>query len=78
MVKNIKLRDVVNKLEGLFFGVIVLNAIVIYLQVSGYESIWLYVLDITCTLIFVIEMLLKMKAWGLGIGQKAGIVREEY
>ena len=65
MVKNIKLRDVVNKLEGLFFGVIVLNAIVIYLQVSGYESTELYVLDITCTLIFVIEMLLKMKAWGI-------------
>jgi voltage-gated sodium channel len=65
MVKNIKLRDVVNKLEGFFFGVIVLNAIVIYLQVSGYESIWLYVLDIICTLIFVIEMLLKMRAWGL-------------
>ena len=35
MVKNIKLRDVVNKLEGFFFGVIVLNAIVIYLPTEN-------------------------------------------
>lgn len=42
---------------------IILNAIVIYLQVSGHDSTWLYIVDTLCTLIFIAEMVLKIYAW---------------
>lgn len=58
------LRKLVAKLDGFFFGVIVLNAIVIYFQVCDYNSIWLQVVDSLCTIIFLVEMLMKIWAWG--------------
>lgn len=59
-----QLRKIVDKLDGFFFGVIVLNAIVIYLQVSGYDWFWLALLDLLCTMIFIVEMAIKIRAWG--------------
>lgn len=44
---------------------ILLNAIIIYLQVSGVENTFLTILDFTCTLIFLIEMLVKHGEYGL-------------
>lgn len=45
--------------EHFIMGVIVLNAIVIYLQTSGYGWSWLVWLDEICTLIFLVEMTIK-------------------
>lgn len=44
--------------------VIVLNAITIYLQTAGYEWRWLAMVDVCCTLVFLIEMLVKMRVHG--------------
>lgn len=64
-MKNLK--DVIESkaFEYSLFGVIFINAVVIYLQVSGLEALWLTVLDMLCTVIFIVEMLLKHKAYGL-------------
>ena len=64
MAKNTKLQKWVDKLDAFFFGVIVLNAIVIYFQVCGYNSIWLQLVDSLCTIIFIAEMVMKIKAYG--------------
>lgn len=39
--------------------VILLNSCIIYMQVAGYQSTTISVIDVTCTLIFLIEMLVK-------------------
>lgn len=64
MAKNTKLQKWVDKLDAFFFGVIVLNAIVIYFQVCGYNSIGLQLVDSLCTIIFIAEMVMKIKAYG--------------
>lgn len=64
MHKKTKLQELVGKLDGFFFGVIVLNAIVIYFQVCNYNSIWLQIVDSLCTIIFIAEMVMKIRAWG--------------
>lgn len=73
-MNKLKLRDFLEntKVDGkhspfelFIFGVIILNALIIYLQVSGYETFFLGGLDILCTLIFLVEMGLKLYAWGL-------------
>lgn len=51
--------------EQIIFLFILLNAIVIYLEVSGFESAILTGLDYTCTLIFLVEMGLKQIAFGI-------------
>ena len=61
----------IDKLKRLFLNekailaVILLNAIVIYLQVCGYEHFALNILDIACTIIFIIEMTVKHIEYGL-------------
>ena len=64
MYKNTKLQELVEKLDGFFLGVIVINAIVIYFQVCNYNSIWLQLIDSLCTIIFIAEMVMKIRAWG--------------
>ena len=44
---------------------ILLNAIIIYLQVSGYEKSLLNVIDAACTVIFIIEMAVKHHEYGV-------------
>ena len=51
--------------EKFIIGVILINSVIIYLQVSGYESLWLEVLDTTCTIIFIIEMVYKLNKYGM-------------
>ena len=46
-------------------AVILLNAAVIYLQVCGYENLVLTILDFTCTVIFIAEMAVKHREYGL-------------
>jgi len=66
--------------EKVILGVILINAIVIYLQVSGVTHPILSILDVTCTLIFMIEMILKIKElsfkgyWASGWNRLDGIL----
>lgn len=48
-------------LENFIFAVILVNSVIIYLQVSGYESMWMNILDTTCTVIFILEMMYKLR-----------------
>lgn len=58
-----------NKLKKIFLNeriimmVILLNAFVIYLQTADYTWPWLIWVDLSCTLIFLIEMLIKMHVY---------------
>ena len=51
--------------DKLIMAVILLNAVVIYLQVSGYSYRWLDIVDALCTVIFLIEMIVKHVEYGL-------------
>lgn len=51
--------------EKAILAVILLNAVVIYLQVCGYEHFALDILDIACTIFFIIEMVVKHSEYGL-------------
>ena len=51
--------------EKIIFAVILLNAVVIYLQVSDISTPLLTGLDFACTLIFLIEMIAKHQKLGL-------------
>jgi voltage-gated sodium channel len=50
--------------EKLILLIIVLNAVVLFLQESGYNYPLLTVLDLTCTFIFIIEMIVKHAVLG--------------
>ena len=50
--------------ERLVFSVILLNSIIIYLQVSGFETPLLDVLDFLCIGFFIVEMLVKIYLLG--------------
>lgn len=50
--------------DTFILGVIVLNAVVIFFQVSNYTWTWLTVIDIACTLIFLLEMFSKQHHYG--------------
>ena len=56
-MKNIFEKIFLN--EKIIMAVILLNAVVIYLQISGISTPVLTGLDIACTLIFLMEMILK-------------------
>ena len=45
--------------------VILINSILIYLQVSGYEDKLIGSLDMVCTLIFLLEMIIKHRVYGI-------------
>ena len=59
-----------NLFKGIFFNdkfilaVILLNSYIIYMQVSGYESFTISLLDALCTLIFLVEMIIKHMEYG--------------
>ena len=50
--------------DHLIMVVIVINAIVVYIQTAGYVWPWLLWTDIVCTLIFLVEMLIKVHEYG--------------
>lgn len=58
LVKNLFLN------EKFILAVILLNAVVIYLQACAIDNIWIQIIDLVCTLIFVIEMIIKHKELG--------------
>lgn len=58
--------------EHAIMAIILLNAIVIYLQTAGYDWPWLMWTDLFCTLIFCIEMLVKWHEYGVRAYWKDG------
>ena len=60
----------VNRIKNLFLnekfilGIILLNAIVIFLQVCEINNIWMQIIDVACTLFFMIEMGVKHAEYG--------------
>lgn len=57
-IKNLFLND------KFILGVILINAIIIFLQASGIDNPGIQILDVTCTLIFMIEMIVKHVEYG--------------
>ena len=56
------MRQLFNKIflnDKFILCVILLNSCIIYMQVAGYQSTTISVIDVTCTLIFLMEMLVK-------------------
>ena len=51
--------------DHIILGVILLNTLVIYLLESGFVHPVLYALDICCTLLFVVEMIVKHVSYGV-------------
>lgn len=51
--------------DRFIMSVILLNAVIVFLQVSEYDWMWMSILDILCTVIFLIEMIVKHKELGL-------------
>ena len=51
--------------EKLILGVIVLNALILFLQESGIQNSIISTIDISCTAIFFIEMIVKLQFFGL-------------
>ena len=51
--------------EKFILIVILINSVLIYMQVSGYENHIMGVLDLICTFIFLIEMIIKHEELGL-------------
>ena len=50
--------------DRFIFSVIIINALILFLQEMGLSMLWLSVLDIVCTLLFVVEMVMKHIEWG--------------
>jgi len=51
--------------EKFILGVILLNAVIIYMQVSGLSHPVISILDVLCTTIFLVEMIIKIKDLGM-------------
>lgn len=51
--------------DHIMMAVILINAFTIYMQTDGYNWPWLVWTDITCTLLFLLEMIVKIREWGL-------------
>jgi voltage-gated sodium channel len=51
--------------DKFIFSIILLNTIIIFLQSFDIESIWLQILDVACTFIFMMEMVTKHHEYGV-------------
>lgn len=51
--------------EKAMLAVIFINSVCIYLTECGYSGVWLRVTDISCTVIFIIEMIVKHLRYGV-------------
>lgn len=58
-IKKIFLND------RLILAVILVNAVVLFLQESGISSLTVNVLDVSCTFIFLVEMIVKQACFGI-------------
>lgn len=60
-----------NRIKNLFlnekfiFTIILLNAVVIFLQASNIDNLWIQLVDVVCTLVFMAEMVVKHAEYGL-------------
>lgn len=59
-----KIRQVMLN-ERFILVVILINSVLIYAQVSGYENYFMGILDTICTFIFLFEMIVKHKEYGV-------------
>ena len=62
------MREKLRKLllnERFILVVILINSVLIYAQVSGYENYFMGILDTICTFIFLFEMIVKHKEYGV-------------
>ena len=59
MLKKLLLND------KFILSVILINSGIIYAQVSGYENVYIGILDLICTFIFILEMVFKQKEMGI-------------
>jgi len=62
------MKQLLNKIflnDKLILAVILLNSCVIYAQVSGYENLTIDIIDTVCTFVFLIEMIVKHREYGL-------------
>jgi voltage-gated sodium channel len=59
-----KIRQVLLN-ERFILVVILINSVLIYAQVSGYENYFVGILDTICTFIFLFEMIVKHKEYGV-------------
>lgn len=59
LIKKIFLND------KFILSIILLNSVLIYAQVAGYENLTILVLDTICTLIFLFEMVVKHVEYGV-------------
>lgn len=50
--------------EKFILGVIFVSAVVIFLQASNIDNVWLQTIDVVCTLVFIIEMIVKHFEYG--------------
>ena len=57
-VKNLFLN------EKFILAIILLNAVIIYLQACNIDNIWIQIIDAACTLVFVVEMIIKHNEFG--------------
>ena len=62
-MKNILRKIFLN--DKVIMAFILLNAIIIYLQVSGFENTILDIVDAACTVIFIVEMAVKNREYGV-------------
>lgn len=51
--------------EHFILSVIILNAAIIFAQESGCNYLWLQIVDLVCTIIFIIEMAVKQSVYGI-------------
>lgn len=56
-VKKLLERIVLN--DKIILSVIFLNVLAIYLQECGFTSIWIRIVDVSCTIVFIVEMVVK-------------------
>ena len=59
LIKKLLLND------KFIFSIILLNTVIIFLQSFDIESIWLQILDVICTFIFLMEMVTKHLEYGV-------------
>lgn len=71
------MKQLMNKIflnDKFILYVILLNSCIIYMQVAGYQGAAITIIDVTCTCIFLIEMLASIYIWAYEvIGAKDGI-----
>ena len=51
--------------EKFILCIILLSAVIIYLQANNLNSPWIQCIDVACTLVFIIEMIVKHRKLGL-------------